>query len=214
MSTSNAPTFHQLVAIPLEQYSQMVNMTAVQQPHSPIKQKLLEAQQELNSSTISSPVANPYDRMMRQGMMLEEVKRTKEQLQNAISVGTPKPYRNRALALYNQIAPMTNFNEKGELLVSNDPIAGSRAEDLIQHAVRDRRKEFTPTGWTDFLTQLHEHNVPRMMLNRQTIDELQTLSKKTPITPQQPRATSRKRKLSSKRLPAAKRLSFLSNFEV
>ena len=179
----------------------MMNLTTMQQP--PLKQKLLQLQQDLAASASASPLStmsanggmagDPYERMMRQGMLLEGVKRTKEQLQNDIALGTPKPYRSRALALYNQIASTTHFNEKGELVVGDRStkdasgarraIEGSRAEDLIQHAVRDRRKQFTPTGWSEFLTELHSQNVPRMMLNRQTIDELQTISKPPPPSP-------------------------------
>ena len=203
LSTTPTPTFHQLVALPMEEYNQMRNVTNMQQP--PLNQKLIQLQRELSASASAPPPSaaaaaelsnNPYDRLMRQGMLLEEVKRTKEQLQNDISLGTPKPYRNRALALYNQIAPVTHFNEKGELVLPLDggvtaegasgdgrPIVGSRAEDLIQHAVRDRRKQFTPTGWPEFLAQLHKHNIPRMMLNRSTIDELQTLATKPLLLP-------------------------------
>ena len=173
-------SFQQLVAVPLEQYSQMSSQMRVHQ--APLAQKLAQLQSELASApTVQS---NPYDQMMRQGMRLEAVKRTKEQLQNDISLGTPKPYRNRALALYNQIAPTTHFNEKGELVLLDDatspsPIVGSRAEDLIQHAVRDRQKQFTPTGWQHFVRQLHKHNIPRMMLNRSTIAELNALADAT-----------------------------------
>ena len=239
-------TFHRLVALPVDQYSQMVNLTTMQQ--TPLKQKLAQLQRDLSTSITTPSLStddrppNPYDRLMRQGMLLEEMMRTKEQIQNDISLGTPKPYRNRALALYNQIAPITHFNEKGELVLKTtdggDPTAaaktvvGSRAEDLIQHAVRDRRKQFTPTGWTDFVGELHKHNVPRMMLNRQTIDELQTLSTKAPIAlpataaaaaklppppplklpPGRGRA-AKERKLKKKRSRKAVPVGFLRDFE-
>ena len=231
-----ATTFQQLVAIPVEQYRQMVNLTNMQQP--PPKQKLVQLQRELSASATAPPsssssplteLPNPYDRLMRQGMLLEEVKRTKEQLQNDISLGTPKPYRNRALALYNQIAPVTHFNEKGELVLTGDddhgerPVTGSRAEDLIQHAIRDRRKQFTPSGWPEFISQLHKHNIPRMMLSRATIDELNALSTKqsSPIRPttkrkrkaaqQEPTASGRRKKSKRLRKTPAK---FLQDFEV
>ena len=243
-----APSFQQLVAIPMDQYSQMVNVTnTVQQ--QPLGQKLVQLQRELTSSITSPPqsltttaaVPNHYDRMMRQGMLLEEMKRTKEQLKADISLGTPKPYRNRALALYHQIAPVTHFNEKGELVLTDDddnnhaerPITGSRAEDLIQHAIRDRRKQFTPTGWPEFVSQLLKHNIPRMMLNRATIEELNALStKQTPpihptkqASPIRSTTTKAKRKAAQQELTASggrkksKRLrktpaKFLQDFEV
>ena len=226
-------SFQQLVAIPVEQYTQMMSVANMQQP--PLQQKLTQAQHDFIASA-NAPSASPpnsYDRLMRQGMMLEEVKRLKEQMRASVSMGTPKPYRNRALALYNQIAPVTQFNEQGELVIPDGvggdgrAVAGSRAEDLIQHAVRDRRKQFTPTGWSEFLRELFQHNIPRMMLNRPTIDELQVLAKKPLLPPPRPsppspspkgritraglkrRAETIKRKRSRNRLSAG----FLSEFE-
>ena len=178
-SSSSSASFHQLVAIPLEQYNQMLSMMNMRQP---IGQKITRIQNALSNPTIAAADgSNPYDHMIRQGMMLDELKRAREQLKNGLSAGTPKPYRNRALALYNQIAPLIQFNDKGELLINKgssssgypSAVVGSRAEDLIQHAVRDRRKHFTPTGWSEFAEQLHKHNIPRMMLNHATIEELQ-----------------------------------------
>ena len=151
--------FQQLVAIPLEQYNQMLSMMNMRQP---LAQKVTRIQNALSNPSIAAAEyddagvdGDPYDHMIRQGMMLEEMKRAREQLKNDISTGTPKPYRNRALALYNQIAPIIQFNDKGELLVNTKnssgaevttAVTGSRAEDLIQHAVRDRRKLFYTNG--------------------------------------------------------------------
>lgn len=33
--------------------------------------------------------------------------------------------------------------------------------DLVQHAVRDRRRNLTPMGWPEFRHLLQEHNVPK-----------------------------------------------------
>ena len=58
------------------------------------------------------------------------------------------------------------FNERGEILgKDNKAIENSRVEDLIQHAVRDRRRLGTPTGWENFVQTLKAHNVPRSLLN-------------------------------------------------
>ena len=187
-SSSSSTAFQQLVAVPLEQYTQMLSMNNIQQP---LGQKLSHLQTELShpllAPTTVSGEGNPYDQMMRQGMVLDQVKQIKEQMKDAIMLGTPKPYRNRALTLYNHLVPVTQFNEKGELVLPSAPgdspnvVAGSRAEDLIQHAVHDRRKQFTPSGWREFLEHLRQHNIPRMMLNRATIDELQSLASSSPL---------------------------------
>ena len=52
-------------------------------------------------------------------------------------------------------------------------IESSRIEDLIQHAVRDRRRPFSPTGWNYFVSLLKKHNIPRSSLNLETLRELQ-----------------------------------------
>ena len=213
ITSSSSASFHQLVAIPLEQYNQMLSMMNMRQP---IGQKIARIQNALSNPTIAAVEYddnagtdgnNPYDHMMRQGMMLDELKRAREQLKNGLSAGTPKPYRNRALALYNQIAPLIQFNDKGELLINKgssgdaSAVVGSRAEDLIQHAVRDRRKHFTPTGWSEFAEQLHKHNIPRMMLNHPTIEELQARSTPpsttTTTTAATPASSIKKEALSS-----------------
>lgn len=184
------PSFQQLVAVPMDQYTQMMSVTNMQQP--PLQQKMTQLQQDFTASVNAPSLdhqqpSNSYDRLMRQGMMLDEVKRLKERLRSSVSMGSPKPYRSRALALYNQIAPITQFNDQGELIIPDSDdggdgraVVGSRVEDLIQHAVRDRRKQFTPTGWSEFLNLLWKYNIPRMMLNRSTIEELQRLTTKTP----------------------------------
>ena len=92
-----AASFQQLVAIPVEQYKQMMNVSTMQKP--PLQQKLTQLQQDYTASVLApTPTQqqpnNSYDRLMRQGMMLEEMKRIKEQLRAAVSMGTPKPYRN------------------------------------------------------------------------------------------------------------------------
>ena len=150
----------------------------------PVGQKISRLQTLLsNPSSVAATAStsdNAYEEMMRQGVLLDDLKRTNEQFKAGIAAATPKPYRNRALALYNQIAPLIHFNDKGELLskASGQPIVDSHAEDLIQHAVRDRRKhKFIPTGWDDFTEQLHQHNIPRMMLNHATINDLQALGR-------------------------------------
>ena len=102
------------------------------------------------------------------------MKQVKEQMRNSLVISTPKPYQNRAKALFQTVENFVRFNDKGEFH-SNDGniVRGSRLEDVIQHAVRDRRRNMTPTGWSDFLTILREHNVPKSILNRDTLDELE-----------------------------------------
>ena len=67
-------------------------------------------------------------------------------------------------------------NDKGELMKDDGSVmAGTHIGDLIQHAVRDRRRNLTPVGWSQFLNLLSDQNAPRMILNYDTLDELQHL---------------------------------------
>lgn len=175
--------FQKLIAIPQEEY---IQLNTVQQVHQPLQQQmnhLLTQQQQF---------LNPYDQMMKQGTQLEQVKVIKEKIRDSLSLGTPKPYRNRALSLYKSMEPYVQYNERGEMLDDQqNPIKESRAEDLIQHAVRDRRRNFVPAAWDTFLKKIEDHNIPKTYLNRQTIEELKSQPK--PPTP----STSEKKKRKS-----------------
>ena len=80
-----------------------------------------------------------------------------------------------------------NVNEIGELVKSDGSvIPSSRFEDLIQHAVRDRRRKFIPVGWDYFLELLRTYNVPKSVLNRETLDELDGVSNVKPAIKNKP----------------------------
>lgn len=160
--------FQKLIAIPQEEY---IQLNTVQQAHQPLQNQMNQILNQQQS------FLNPYDQMMKQGTQLEEVKAIKEKIRDSLSLGTPKPYRNRALSLYKTMEPYVQYNERGEMLdVDQKPITDSRAEDLIQHAVRDRRRNFIPVGWEIFLRNMKDNNIPKTFLNRQTIDELNDIN--------------------------------------
>ena len=116
---------------------------------------------------------DPYDRLKLQGGVLEEMKDLKERIRQDLSLGTPKPYRNRALSLYRSLEPHMHFSERGELYDEDGRVMeDSRVEDLVQHAVRDRRRDFVPRAWDTFVGLLKKHNVPRGVLNRATLQEM------------------------------------------
>ena len=158
-------TFQRMVAIPQEEYMQL---SAI--PQGPLMQKMNTLEHEYQ--TIPQSSHNPYEHMMIQGSVLEEMKRLKEKIRDDISLGTPKPYRNRALSLYRSIEPHINLTQRGEVKIKDQVLENSRIEDLIQFAVNDRRRQFIPVGWKEFLTTLKEHNIPKTVLNRATLDEL------------------------------------------
>ena len=152
-------------------------MNALQHVKQPLEQQF----QHLNRQyTEAENIHDPYRRLVFQGEALDEMKELKERMRHYVQVSTPKPYVNRAKALFQNVESFLQFNAKGELMdKDNRVISQSRVEDLIQHAVRDRRRNMTPTGWSTFLSMLHEHNVPRSVLNRQTLDELDRFDQQT-----------------------------------
>ena len=172
-------SFQRLVALPQEEYLQLSSMQHVNQP-------MVQHMSQLDKDYHQIPItkSNPYEQMIKQGSVLEEMKQLKEKIRNEVSLGTPKPYRNRALTLYRSLEPYISLSERGELKDNKQQVyKDSRIEDLIQHAVRDRRRQFTPVAWPEFLNMLRQYNVPKSTLNRDTLDELAAPSRKrlTPV---------------------------------
>ena len=160
-------SFQRMIAIPQEEY---MSMNALQKVDSPSLQQFSQLE---NRYVSDENIHDPYRRLVMQSSTLDEMKQLKEQMRNSLSIATPKPYRNRAQALLNSIDSFIRYNEKGEIYSDdNKVIPGSRVEDLINHSVRDRRRNMTPTGWTHFKKLLRDHNIPKTILNRNTLDEL------------------------------------------
>ena len=160
--------FQRLIAIVQEEYMQL---TRVQQVRQLVTQQLYNLERQYNEQ---ERIHDPYNRMMLQSETLDEMKELKERMRQDIGSSTPKPYKKRAQALFQSMEPFLKFNERGEILsASNQLIPQSRLEDLVQHAVRDRRRNITPTGWQDFRHLLKQHNVPKFTLNRDTLEEME-----------------------------------------
>ena len=161
-------SFQRMIAIPQEEYLALSSFQNVREPLAQHFHKLEERY------TAEEREKDPYRRMVLQSNTLDQMKQVKEQLRNSLTVSTPKPYQSRAKALFQTLDGVLKFNDKGEIYSDDgNLISGSRVEDLIQHAVRDRRRNLTPAGWSDFLTVLRDHNVPKSILNRSTLDEME-----------------------------------------
>ena len=197
-----------MIAIPVEQYNQL---TSLQHVHKPAEQhKMMQLSQTYDKQ---ARITDPTDRLLLQGGTLEEMKDLKEKMRQDLSLGTPKPYRNRALT-FCSLESHVPFTERGELLDdAGKAIPNSRVEDLIQHTVRDRRRNFTPEAWDTFVGMLKKHNVPRVVLNRPTLDELNapppTKSKRRPPMSATPKRTP---KQTPKRLVHKTPISLFGKF--
>lgn len=164
--------FQRLVAIPQEEYVSLSNLRNIQQPIQQHFQSLQKQDQDVEQ------VRDPYERLIKQSEVLDQMKDVKERIRQSLTVSTPKPYQNRAKALFQSMESFLKFNDRGELIdEKGNVISSSRVEDLIQHAVRDRRRNMTPIGWNQFLNLLSEHNIPKSILNRYTLDEMEDKTK-------------------------------------
>ena len=160
-------SFQRMIAIPQEEY---LSLSAIQNVQAPLSQHFYDLENRYNKEENES---DAYRRMIMQSNTLNQMKKVKEEMRNSLAISTPKPYQSRANALFQNVESFLKFNEKGEIYSDDGAlIDGSRLEDLIQHAVRDRRRNMMPTGWSDFLTILRNHNVPKSILNRDTLDEM------------------------------------------
>lgn len=182
--------FQRMIAIPEEEYLQM---SIIQNARQPLSQQFYSLESQHNKD---SQIRDPYRRLVLQSDTLDDMKELKEKMRNYITVSTPKPYRSRAQALFENISSFLRFTERGEVYdKENNLINNSRVEDLIQHAVRDRRRNISPTGWKTFLSLLREHNVPKSILNRDTINEIEHF---TDVKVTTPKVTVKKETTSSK----------------
>lgn len=176
--------FQRMIAIPQEEY---LSLSSMQNVREPLAQHFYNLE---NRYTSEEKERDPYRRMLMQSSTLDQMRQVKEQMRESLTVSTPKPYLSRAKALFQALDNVIKYNEKGEIYSEDGNIvSGSRLEDLIQHAVRDRRRNLLPTGWTDFLSILRDHNIPKSLLNRYTLDEMENIVTHSTTTPSTPVAS-------------------------
>ena len=162
-----ASRFKRMVAIPEQDYNYLKNL---QQTNHPSYGQLSSLTKDYSRQ---GHIEDPYVRIHRQGETLDALKKVKDDMRLRIIQATPKPYQSRAENLLKYVEGQVNFNEKGEMMDTNDiPIEGSNVTDLIQHAVRDRRRNIQPKGWQFFKDRLQGINVPQSLLNYETLDEM------------------------------------------
>lgn len=163
----NNGRFQRMYALPEDEYQ---HLKSLQQTGNPIEKKFLDLSNEYKQQ---DSIQDPTVRVQRQGETLHAMMNIKDDLKDRLIASTPKLYRSRASSLFQFIGNKIGVNDKGELMNNKGSIiAGSNIGDLIQHAVRDRRRNIIPHGWTDFVQVLQENNVPRMILNYDTLEEM------------------------------------------
>ena len=159
--------YSQMIAIPRHEYTQL---TTVQNARQPLTEQFYKLENNYQANAL---IPDAQRSISLQSQTIEHMKSLKDQMRHYLSVSTPKPYRTRAESLFQSLEPYLNVNDLGEIIKDDGSIIkSSRYEDLIQHAVRDRRRQFSPTGWDYFVNLIKKYNVPRSVLNRNTLDEL------------------------------------------
>ena len=205
--------FQRMVAVPYEEYAQ-VRGSDIKYVKQPDDQQFFNLEKRYKAQEL---IQDPYKRMYAQGETLDEMRDLKERMQDRITRGSPTPYRGRAKALFEGVSSFLKFNQRGEIYDDENKIVpDSNVEDLIQYAVRDRRRSIEPTGWAQFTTMMKKHNVPKYALNRYTLDEMSgipppTLSKIATATPMARKSddamTKRQRRYSESDVTPRKSLS-------
>ena len=167
--------FERMVGISEEEYQ---HLKSLQRSQDPVQNKFLSLSNEYKKQ---GSIDNPYVRNQRQGETLGQMINLKENLRQRLVDATPRPYKSRVQSLFQFVSDKVNVNARGEVYdKAGAIIEDSNIADLIQHAVRDRRRNITPPGWSNFLELLKENNAPRMILNYDTLDEMHFKGVKPP----------------------------------
>jgi len=159
--------FERMAVIPEREYTYLKSL---QQVNNPTQEKISNLS---NDYTRQGLIKDPYTRVHRQAETLDQIRRLKDDIQKQILQSTPKPYQTRAKSLMSFLENQLEVNDRGELIGDNHvTVSDSNITDLIQHAVRDRRRNIQPEGWEVFKEKLQNLNVPQSFLNYDTLDEI------------------------------------------
>ena len=189
--------FERMVGISEDEYQ---HLKSLQRSQDPVQNKFLSLSNEYKKQ---GSIDNPYVRNQRQGETLGQMINLKDNLRQRLVDATPRPFKSRVQSLFQFISDKVNVNARGEVYDKAGAIVeGSNIADLIQHAVRDRRRNMTPPGWLNFLELLKENNAPRMILNYDTLDEMHFKGVKAP-------SNSAKAKLSPAQINLPSRIPIL-----
>lgn len=150
----------------------MVTQEEYEKCKNPIDQKL------------SAHVNLPDDqRKLLDSITLNEVREKKTDVTSSVPSNVieafPRHVQSRARALIGYLRDLrkVEWNDAGEIRIKGSNfIAGSNIVDLVQHAVRDKRRRMaTPRGWYEFKNMLIGSNVPMSVLGQAMLQEDETV---------------------------------------
>ena len=114
--------------------------------------------------------------------------------EESILASIPKMYRNKAVGLlqYLKADPNVTWDDDGQMVIGGTTYTGSHVIDLINDALRQRKKVSRPTGWRVLSSHLLKRNVPRELVgNREWLKAASTSSSSSyeKATPSRPPTT-------------------------
>lgn len=169
--------FERMIGIPEDEYH---HLKSLQQINNPIQNKFLALSSEYKRQ---ESIGDVEKRVQRQGETLNSMMKIRDDLKKRLIASTPRPYRSRVQGLFHFIDDKIDVNEQGEIkTLDGSLIDGSNIGDLVQHAVRDRRRNIVPKGWESFVKLLKDKNTPQMILNYETLAEMERIKSGSPPT--------------------------------
>lgn len=184
--------FQRMIIIPQEEYSQLLSVQKAMQPYT---QPFQQLQKRFDDS---AQINDPYSRLLHETDAMNQMRVLQGNMRDMLMTAVPKAYKSRAESLLKVIEPHVKVSPRGELVepTTGKVLENTRVDDLIQHAVSGKRRAFEPSGWLPFVEQLRKINVPKSILNRETIQELETKVKTEPVEVKR----GKKRRLSPERV--------------
>lgn len=132
-------------------------------------QKYLTRVDQINSRSgsrdiHSAPPAPSRDRALPTTVPELEAKTVK--LEQRVVDSLPKTLQNKGRLLVDHLKDSTelSWNDRGELIIKGETIAGSNVSDLIHETLRARKLSSEPTGWKPYADVLKQSNVPGALI--------------------------------------------------
>ena len=119
--------------------------------------KQMQQQQQAFQVPIQQPASMPSSTSSR------------DSVEESILASIPKTYRAKAAGLmhYLKSDPNVTWDDNGQLVIGGTTYTGSHMVDLINDALRSRKRMKRPRGWRELSSHLAQRNVPRELVGNQ-----------------------------------------------
>ena len=92
-------------------------------------------------------------------------------MEEAVLASIPKMYRSKAAGFIQYLKSDANvaWDDRGQLVLKGTTYPGTHMVDLINDALRFRKKMSRPTGWRELSSHLMQRNVPRELMGNEQL---------------------------------------------